>query len=114
MISCAIWYHLYNLKSVKNNHGEAYNFTKSNTPPWVFLTFFKLCKWYQNGQRTTNDYISSFKFDDSPLTPENLYKRNKLQSKDLVMKILHEQIKSESFYRDSHRHQKYFFNVSCK
>ena len=22
-------------------------FTKSNTPPWVFFTFFKLYKWYQ-------------------------------------------------------------------
>ena len=26
------------------------NFTKSNTPPWVFLTFFKLYKWYQIAQ----------------------------------------------------------------
>ena len=24
-----------------------WNFTKSNTFPWVFLTFFKLYKWYQ-------------------------------------------------------------------
>ena len=39
---CAIWYHLYNLKNVKNTHGEmsllvklqAY-FSKRNTPPWV-------------------------------------------------------------------------------
>ena len=46
---CAIWYHLYNLK---NTHGGrllfvmlqalACNFTKNNTPPWVFFTFFKL------------------------------------------------------------------------
>ena len=28
----------------------ACNFTKSNTPPWVFFTFFKLYKWYQNAQ----------------------------------------------------------------
>ena len=58
---CAIWYHLYNLKHVKNTHGGvlllvkfkalACNFTKSNTPPWVFLTFFKLYKWYQMPQR---------------------------------------------------------------
>ena len=41
---CAICYHLYNLKNVKNNHGrmpllvklQTY-FTKSNTPPWVFF-----------------------------------------------------------------------------
>ena len=54
---CAIWYHLYNLKNVKNTHegvllsvklqAEDCNFTKSNTPPWVFFTFFKLYKWYQ-------------------------------------------------------------------
>ena len=29
----------------------ACNFTKINTPPWVFFTFFKLYKWYQNAQR---------------------------------------------------------------
>ena len=59
---CAIWYHLYNLKSVKNTHegvlilvklhAEACNFTMTNTPPWVFFTFFKLYKWYQIAQRT--------------------------------------------------------------
>ena len=26
--------------------GLACNFTKSNTPLWVFLTFFKLCTWH--------------------------------------------------------------------
>ena len=49
------WYHSYNLKNVKNTPGVlllvklqavACNFTKSNTPPWVFFTFFKLCTWY--------------------------------------------------------------------
>ena len=54
---CTIWYQLYSLKTVKNTHGgvvlltklhaKAHNFTKSNTPPWVFFTFLKLCKWYQ-------------------------------------------------------------------
>ena len=44
-----IWYHLYNLKNMKNTHGEAIllvklqasacNFTKSITPPWVFPRF---------------------------------------------------------------------------
>ena len=33
---CAIWYHLYNLKNVKNTHGGVLLLvTKSNTPPWV-------------------------------------------------------------------------------
>ena len=29
------------------------NFTKSNIPPWVYFTFFKLFKWYQIAQRIT-------------------------------------------------------------
>ena len=73
MVRCAIWYHLRNLKSVKNTHGgvllyvklqaEACNFTKSNIPPWVFFTFFKLYEWYQIAQSTTNvgfyhDFVS--------------------------------------------------------
>ena len=60
-MGCAIWYHLHNLKNVKKSHGgvlllgklQAYNFTKSNTPPWVFFTFFKLYKWYQIAQNIT-------------------------------------------------------------
>ena len=63
---CAIWYHLYNLKIVKNTHAgvltlvklqaSAYNFTKINTPPWIFFMFFKLYKWYQTAQRITNGH----------------------------------------------------------
>ena len=39
-----IWYHLHYLKNVKNAHGGVFllvacNFTKSNTPPWVFPPF---------------------------------------------------------------------------
>ena len=59
-----IWYYLYNLKIAKNTHGEvlllvklyasACNFTKSNTPPWIFFTLFKLCKWYQIAQSVSN------------------------------------------------------------
>ena len=64
VVRCAIWYHLYNFKNVKNTHeevlilvksqAEACNFTKINTP-WVFFTFFKLYKWYQIAQRITFD-----------------------------------------------------------
>ena len=63
---CVIWYQLYNLKNVKNTHGgvllliklqaEACNFTKSNTPPWVFFAFFELYEWYQIAQSTTVFY----------------------------------------------------------
>ena len=55
---CAIWYHLYNLKNVKNKHGgmlllvklhaQAFNFTKSTTPLWVFFTFFKIVQMVPN------------------------------------------------------------------
>ena len=51
---CAIWYHLYNFKNVKNTHGGVLllvKSSKSKTPPWVFFTFFKLCKWYLIAQR---------------------------------------------------------------
>ena len=37
---------------------EAYNFTQSITPPWVFFTFFKLHKCYQMAQSIT--YVQSF------------------------------------------------------
>ena len=47
--------HLYNLKNVKNTHEGLLlskklqalfcNFANRITPPWVFLTFFKLYKW---------------------------------------------------------------------
>ena len=48
------------LKNVKNAHGgvlllvkfqvEVWNFTKSNTRPWVFFTFLNLNKLYQTAQ----------------------------------------------------------------
>ena len=64
VVRCAIWYHLYNVKNLnnfvkfKNTHGgvlvlvkvqaESCSFTKSKTPPLVFLIFLKLYKWYQS------------------------------------------------------------------
>ena len=34
-------------------------FTKSSTLPWVFFTFFKLCKWYQIAQRVSyNQFLN--------------------------------------------------------
>ena len=61
VMRCAIWYHLNNLKNVKNTYGGLLplvklhaltcNFTKSSTSPWVFFTFLKLFKWYQIAQR---------------------------------------------------------------
>ena len=45
-------------KNLKNTHAGVLllvklQASKSNTPPWVFFTFFKLYKWYQIAQRTT-------------------------------------------------------------
>ena len=45
---CAIPYHLYNLKNVKNNHGGVLILVKLQAE-----AFFKLYKWYQIAQRTT-------------------------------------------------------------
>ena len=55
---CAIWSHLYNLKNVKNTDRVVLllvklQVTRSNIPPWVFFTFFKLYKWYEIVQRIT-------------------------------------------------------------
>ena len=33
------WYHLYNLKNVKNNHGGVLLLVLKITPPWVFSCF---------------------------------------------------------------------------
>ena len=51
LMLCAIWYHLHNLKNVKNTHGvmlilvklqaEAYN-SKCHTPLWLFQRFFQI------------------------------------------------------------------------
>ena len=54
----------YNLKNAKNTHKGvtpvvACNCTKSSTPPWVFLTFYKLCKWYLIAQSITFDFMSA-------------------------------------------------------
>ena len=35
----------------RKKHPIACNFTKGNTPPWMFFTFFKLYEWYQIAQR---------------------------------------------------------------
>ena len=39
---------------------EECDFVKSNTPPWVFFTFFELYKSYQIAQNTTMEMISNF------------------------------------------------------
>ena len=67
---CTIWYHLYNLKNVKNSHGgmlilvmlqaSACNFTKTNTPPWMFFTFLKLRKCYQIAQRIADTFSRTY------------------------------------------------------
>ena len=57
---CTIWYHLYNLKNLKNFHGgvlllvklQDCNFTKINTPSLVFFNFLKLFKWYKIAQHS--------------------------------------------------------------
>ena len=47
---CAIWYHIYNLKNVKNTHGGMLLLSQQlyqiSTPPWMLFTFLKLSKWH--------------------------------------------------------------------
>ena len=50
---CAIWYYFYDLKNVKKHPWRRATVTKNNTPPWMFFTFFKSCKWYQTAQSIT-------------------------------------------------------------
>ena len=60
----AIWYRLHNLKNVKEILGavlllvkfqaKACNFTKSNTPLWVFFTFLN---WYQIAQCISSETL---------------------------------------------------------
>ena len=55
---CAIWYHLYNLKNVKNTHeGVLLLVYYYNTPPWVLFTVLKLHKWYQIAQNITKSIV---------------------------------------------------------
>ena len=55
MERCAIWYHLYNLKNMKNTHGGVSILVKlqAEAPSFVFFTFLKLYTCYQMVQRTT-------------------------------------------------------------
>ena len=53
VVRCAIWYHLYYLKNVKNTHGGLLLLVKLEAKAWVFSTFLKLHKWYQIAQNTT-------------------------------------------------------------
>ena len=63
-----MWYHMYNLKKVKNIYGtvllsiklkaQCCSFTKSNTSPWVSFTFSKSYKFYQIAQAISYDHKS--------------------------------------------------------
>ena len=65
VVRCTIWYHLHNLKNIKNTHGgvsllvklqtSACNFTKRNTPPRCFSCFLNCT----NGTKSRN--VSHFR-----------------------------------------------------
>ena len=81
MMLCSIWYHLCNLKNVKNTHrgvlvlvklqDEASNFNKSNNHPRVFFTFFKLYKWYQIAHSVSIKSPDKFGYARSPFCSED-------------------------------------------
>ena len=82
VMRCAIWYHLYNLINVKNTHGgmlilvrlqaSACNFTKINTPPWVFFAFFKIVKMVPN--RATHHKLRIYEQNHSKISHWQLQK----------------------------------------
>ena len=100
VMCCANWYHLYNSKNVKNTHrgvftlvelqASACNFTEFNTPPWVFFTFFKLCKWHQIVQRTTSElqFRDSYQNSSNWMELQNEPFKNLQYSKILVNAVL--------------------------
>ena len=53
VMRCAIWYHLYNFKNVKNTHGGVLLLS--------FFTSFKLYKWYQIAQNIKNIAVPQIK-----------------------------------------------------
>ena len=117
MMRCAIWYYLYNLKNVKNTHQLACNFTKINTPPWVFFTFFKLYKSYQIVQSTTNmmhslNYIFLKLFLILEMVDQNLYFWGSLVGLRLVTNVWKNQKQQKKdFTSEQHYYvrQKHFF-----
>ena len=58
VMRCAIWYHLHNLKNVKNTHGGAVLLVKVSFLHECFSRFL-LHKWYQIAQLITYDLFSS-------------------------------------------------------
>ena len=54
-------------KTWKTPIEQCFSFTKGNTPPWVFFTFFKLHKWYQITQRITYTTFCRFLFHGEKL-----------------------------------------------
>ena len=41
-------------KKLEKHPYRSVTFTKSNTPPWVFFTFFKLYRWHQITENVSN------------------------------------------------------------
>ena len=71
-----IWHHLRNLKNVKNTHGGVLllvklQLTKSNTPPWMFFTFFICANDTKSGK--ASHLISMEKFFESTLRDLKVY-----------------------------------------
>ena len=103
---CLTWYHLCNIKNVKNTHGGVFskvaglacNFTKSNILPWVFFTFFKLCKWYQIAQHITYNarrklvffIVTSISLAVNPVSIYQLKINNKILEWALFCCLYHE------------------------
>ena len=67
---------------------EACNFTRSNTPPWVFFTLFKLYEWYQIEQRIT--YVTACKQLHLELELEAYLESSGTSKMELFVKIVND------------------------
>ena len=110
VVRCMIWYHLYNLKNMKNTHrgvlilvkvqAEACKFTKITTPPWAFFTFLKLYKWHQIAHSTRNTLLCT-QCEKRSITVLTLT-RVKGRGEDMEGKIMH-----WWFFQDNTKHNSY-------
>ena len=104
---CVIWYHLYNSKTWKTPIGvlllvkflaSAWNFTKSNIPPWMFFVFFKLYKCTKSPKTSHINYVNKNNCDFAKEARKFVLMRLKLQKIPRIYQKL-ERLQQNKFCR---------------
>ena len=96
VILCKILYHLYRMLLLFKLQAEACDFTKSNTLPWVFFTFFKLYECYQIAQSVSNKKPNPTK-SINPFM-HNVVKWPNICMKGLILWAIDQFLLEKSFY----------------